>query len=156
MLIKRGDLEVSVGEAVGHVFASCRQEEAVGYLSPWISPEYAKLAIKKKEEGVDVQIVTTNDYGNDPHRGFPSKIAGGKNGCGQGKEPYFADFSDPAGNSYYPTGFRFSSIHCPTNFRRITLHNVSGEVCYYWAPKIGEGNLTVYDRFSWFTHSKFT
>lgn len=64
MLIKEGKVEISIGRAVGHIFEDLliSAKKRLWIMSPWIASDYAELAIKKKEDGVDVQIVTTNDY----------------------------------------------------------------------------------------------
>jgi phosphatidylserine/phosphatidylglycerophosphate/cardiolipin synthase-like enzyme len=39
----------------------------VWVMSPWISPEYAQLLVRKASEGVDVRVFTTDDLGNRSH-----------------------------------------------------------------------------------------
>ncbi|MBA7501440.1 Cardiolipin synthase A [subsurface metagenome] len=56
------NVEVSIGKAVGHIFEDLliSAKKRLWVISPWIAPEYAELAVKKKRDGVDVQIVTTD------------------------------------------------------------------------------------------------
>lgn len=71
MLIKKGNIEVSIGKAVGHVFEDLliSAKRRLWVVSPWISPEYADLILKKKAEGVDVQV-----------KGFETKVIYVKDG----------------------------------------------------------------------------
>ncbi len=66
VVIKKGDIELSMGKAVGHVL----EDELIGVknrmwiITPWISKEYARLLLKKKEDGVDVKLITTDENSN--------------------------------------------------------------------------------------------
>ncbi len=158
MLIKKGNLEVSVGKAVGHILEDhlISAKKRLWIISPWISPEYADLALKKSEEGVDVQIVTTNDYGNNKHRQSLTKLF----------EEKMETFQEGR------LGFKVMAIIL-TFFGLLLAGAISSIMIviliivpfiyrskitrtrYYCVPKIGEDKMIVYDRYNRFTHSKF-
>jgi len=120
-LIKKGNFEVSVGKAVGHVFEDLliSAKKRLWIMSPWIASDYAELAVKKKGDGVDVQIVTTNDYSI--NSAALKKLIEAKVEVIEGKILWLI----------------------PTRKERI-----------YHVSRIGEGNLTVQDRSTRFTHAK--
>jgi len=78
MIIRFKDGFISIGKAVGHVLEDflVSAKKRLWVISPWVSPKYAELLLKKKEEGVDIKLITTNDYGNKQHRDSLVKLIG--------------------------------------------------------------------------------
>lgn len=70
MLVRKGNVEISVGKAVGHIIEDIliSSNKRLWIVSPWLSPKYAEFLIKKKESGVDVKLITTNDLDNAAHK----------------------------------------------------------------------------------------
>jgi phosphatidylserine/phosphatidylglycerophosphate/cardiolipin synthase-like enzyme len=70
MLIKKDDFEISLGKGVGHVLEDIilGAEKRLWVTSPWVSPKYAEVLVKKAKDGVDVKLLTSNDLKNVAHR----------------------------------------------------------------------------------------
>lgn len=70
MLVERPGVKISYGRAVGHILEDLigSANERIYVISPWVSPKYANLLLKKKEKGCDVFLITTNDTSNAQHR----------------------------------------------------------------------------------------
>jgi phosphatidylserine/phosphatidylglycerophosphate/cardiolipin synthase-like enzyme len=69
MLIEKNGIKISFGRAVGHLVEDFigTAKQRIYIISPWISPKYAELLLKKKEKGCDVFLITTNDTSNTQH-----------------------------------------------------------------------------------------
>jgi len=69
MLIEKDGIKISFGRAVGHILEDLigSAKQRIYVVSPWISPKYAELLLKKKEKGCDIFLVTTNDTSNKQH-----------------------------------------------------------------------------------------
>jgi len=69
MLIEKEGIKISFGRAVGHILEDLigSAKQRIYIVSPWVSPKYAELLLKKKEKGCDVFLVTTNDISNSQH-----------------------------------------------------------------------------------------
>jgi phosphatidylserine/phosphatidylglycerophosphate/cardiolipin synthase-like enzyme len=61
-----------VGERLLSLVAGAKRRLVI--VSPWLSPAYADLAVKKQEEGTDVTVVTTNDPSNRTHQQALSRL----------------------------------------------------------------------------------
>lgn len=70
MIIRKKNIEVSVGKAVGHILEDIlvSAKKRLWIVSPWLSPKYAEFLVKKSKEGVDIKLITTNDYENEQHK----------------------------------------------------------------------------------------
>lgn len=69
MHINEKEFKVNTGKGVGNELEELliKSKKRLWIVSPWISKKYAELLIKKKEEGVDVKLITTTSYGNKDH-----------------------------------------------------------------------------------------
>jgi len=69
MLIEKNGIKISFGRAVGHILEDLigSAKQRIYIVSPWISPKYAELLLKKREKGCDVFLITTNDSSNTQH-----------------------------------------------------------------------------------------
>ena len=69
VLVKEKNIELSIGKAVGHVLEDelVATKKRLWVVSPWLSEKYAKFLERKKQNGVDVKLITTNDYNNLQH-----------------------------------------------------------------------------------------
>ncbi len=76
MLIKKDSFEISVGKGVGHVLEDIllSAKTRLWVVSPWISPKYANILVKKASEGVNVKLLTSNDFSNKTHRNSVSNM----------------------------------------------------------------------------------
>jgi len=163
MLIKKGNIEVSIGKAVGHVFEDLliSAKRRLWVVSPWISPEYADLILKKKAEGVDVQVITTNDYRNTKHRETLRRLMETKTEINQGSLRgkvialvlgVFAVLLIALNPTAVTGGIAFLILICAgvVGWLSLTKSRI------YWASAIGDENekLIVCDKLSRFTHSK--
>ncbi len=70
MLIKKGDFEISIGKGVGHVLEDLifSSKERIWIVSPWISKKYSEIIKEKANKGVDVKLLTSNDFSNNSHK----------------------------------------------------------------------------------------
>ena len=70
MLIKKGPFEISFGKGVGHVLEDLllTSKERLWVISPWVSSKYADILVKKAEKGIDVKLLTSNDFSNKAHK----------------------------------------------------------------------------------------
>lgn len=161
MLIKKGNIEVSIGKAVGHVFEDLliSAKHRLWVVSPWISPEYADLILKKKAEGVDVQVITTNDYRNTKHRETLRRLMETKTEIKQGSLRgkvialvlgVLAVLLIALNPTAVTGGIALLILICAgvAGWLSLTKSRV------YWASAIGNEKLIVCDRLSRFTHSK--
>jgi phosphatidylserine/phosphatidylglycerophosphate/cardiolipin synthase-like enzyme len=69
MLVEKDGIKISFGRAVGHILEDLigSAKQRIYVVTPWISPKYAELLLKKKEKGCDVFLITTNDTSNTQH-----------------------------------------------------------------------------------------
>lgn len=60
------DVEVRVDRHIGDFFLQRLKDakQRLWIMSPWIAAEYIDILLAKKAEGVDVRVITTNDYGS--------------------------------------------------------------------------------------------
>ncbi len=55
-------VEVRIGQGFEDIVESIRSaKKRVWVVTPWLSPEYARLLVEKASEGVDVRVYTTDD-----------------------------------------------------------------------------------------------
>lgn len=60
------EIDVRVDRHIGDFFLQRLKDakQRLWIMSPWIASEYTDILLAKKAEGVDVRIITTNDYGS--------------------------------------------------------------------------------------------
>lgn len=58
------EVEVQIDRHIGSFFLNRLKEakQRLWIMSPWIAAEYMELAASKKASGVDVRVITTNNY----------------------------------------------------------------------------------------------
>jgi len=58
------EVDVLIDHKMGDFFLSKLRDarEKLWIMSPWISPDFIDLLLEKKTAGVDVRVITTNDY----------------------------------------------------------------------------------------------
>ncbi len=58
------NVKIEIGKKIGDFFLDHMRNASkrLWIVSPWLSPQYVKMAIDKKKDGVDVKIITTNNY----------------------------------------------------------------------------------------------
>ena len=66
MQLKEDDITISIGKGIGDILEGEIHgvKRRLWIVSPWISERYALLLAKKRAGGVDVRLITTNDYTN--------------------------------------------------------------------------------------------
>lgn len=76
MLVKKGPFEISFGKGVGHVLEDIilGAKKKLWVISPWVSPKYADILIDKSKKGVDVKLLTSNDFSNSSHKKSLAKM----------------------------------------------------------------------------------
>jgi phosphatidylserine/phosphatidylglycerophosphate/cardiolipin synthase-like enzyme len=60
------NVDVKLGHKIGEFFLPQLQNarQRLWIMSPWVSAEYMELAVGRKNAGVDVRVITSNDYVN--------------------------------------------------------------------------------------------
>lgn len=69
MYIREDNTTIRIGKGIGDTLESEIHDakRRLWIVSPWISERYAFLLAKKCDNGVDVRLITTNDYTNKGH-----------------------------------------------------------------------------------------
>ncbi len=64
-----GEMTIKIGKGIGNILEGEIHDakRRLWIVSPWISEHYALLLVKKCNNGVDVRLITTNDYANKAH-----------------------------------------------------------------------------------------
>jgi phosphatidylserine/phosphatidylglycerophosphate/cardiolipin synthase-like enzyme len=60
------EVDVKIDRHIGDFFLQRLKDakQRLWIMSPWIASEYVDILLAKKAEGVDVRVITTNDYGS--------------------------------------------------------------------------------------------
>lgn len=69
MKLNKKEYSINIGRGVGNELEDLliNAKKRIWIVSPWISEKYAKLLLKKHEEGLDVKLITTTSYNNQSH-----------------------------------------------------------------------------------------
>ena len=69
MHVQKNDFRINLGKGVGNELEELllKAKKKIWIVSPWISKKYAELLLKKKEDDVDVKLITTTSYQNRSH-----------------------------------------------------------------------------------------
>lgn len=145
----KGDVDIKISRKIGSFFLDSMKnaKKRLWIMSPWLSPEYAKLAIEKKTQGVDVKVITSNNYIRS-HREALQELTEGRK---EVKRPENRKLKI-MGITLILTGIimvfitdfiLLGLIICGTG---ITLYFIGRERrVIYWVSKIEDENLLVYN-----------
>ncbi len=141
------EVEVRVDHRIGDFFLQHIKDaqKQVWIMSPWLSPDFIDLILAKKAAGVDVRVLTSNDY-----------VSGQKEALGKLIERQIRILKPEnkilkyIGIAAIVIGF-IIAIYGKSEYIFLSLVGVAlyfggrERTEAYWISKLGEGNLTVFE-----------
>jgi len=141
------DVDVKIDRKIGSFFLDSMKnaKERLWIMSPWLSPEYARLAIEKKKQGLNVKVITSNNY----VRGHKEALQELTEVRKEVKKPENRKLRI-IGIILIPIGVIIAiftaGIGLILSVVGIILYFIGrGKALIYWISKIGEENLLVYN-----------
>ncbi len=143
-------IEIEINNNIGDfILPHLRNAKRNIYIvSPWVSPSHIDLLIDKKSSGVDIKIITTNDYSN--NSGALEKLLERDSRVVREERAHIKYL----GVSLFVVGFVLLVLPFFVKVKILSfLLIIPGAILYYlgkerrelfWVSKIGEENLTVF------------
>ncbi len=79
--LRDGEVTINIGKGIGNILEGeiHSAKRRLWIVSPWISERYALILAKKCNDGVDVRLITSNDYANRDHARALRALSQGRN-----------------------------------------------------------------------------